>query len=92
VVSKKGTYSCEFDVELTIGEIIRNICVNLAIDPDTHDGVSRNVKIRLNDDCDEWIYNPHLSLYEDMAFNSSKLKSCIETSGMIMMNIEELKN
>jgi hypothetical protein len=40
-------YETSYDSLICIGELIRNICVNLYIDPDTHDGITRNVYIKL---------------------------------------------
>lgn len=37
----------EYDDECCWGEVIRNICVNCGIDPDTQNGVTRNVEVRL---------------------------------------------
>ena len=37
----------EYDDECCWGEVIRNICVNCGIDPDTQNGVTRNVEVRI---------------------------------------------
>ena len=34
-----------YDATITLGECLRNVCVNLGIDPDTHDGVTRNIRV-----------------------------------------------
>ena len=40
-------YTGQYDRNLMAGEVIRNICVNLFIDPDTVDGVTSNVRVFL---------------------------------------------
>jgi hypothetical protein len=68
--AKTGTMSRIFLYEdcICVGEMIRNICVNLGIDPDTHDGITRNVKVYLNANGEinsvSWKYNPNDSLYQ----------------------------
>ena len=59
---KLGDKECRlsYDPYLCCGEVIRNICVNLGIDPDTVDGVTRNISIQCNNAA--WTYNPHDSL------------------------------
>jgi hypothetical protein len=40
-------FSCPYDGDICCGELIRNLCVNLGIDPDTCDGVTGNVTVHL---------------------------------------------
>jgi len=47
--STSKSYSYSYDGSTCIGEVIRNICVNLSIDPDTVQGVTRNVKVFRHD-------------------------------------------
>jgi len=37
------TYDTEYDGSICMAECIRSICVNLAIDPDTVDGITTNI-------------------------------------------------
>jgi hypothetical protein len=39
-------YTGYFDLNLCLGEVIRNCCVNIGIDPDTVDGITKNVIVR----------------------------------------------
>ena len=57
-------YSSTVYVDITCGEFIRNSCVNLGIDPDTHDGVTRNVEVYTfqGEEGELWIYDPSSSL------------------------------
>lgn len=60
-------YETSYESLICIGELIRNICVNLNIDPDTHDGITRNVNVKLVlDDVNNFNFQNHLpseSLY-----------------------------
>jgi hypothetical protein len=63
-------HTCVVDSSITIGEFIRfapgaiairiicvccrHACVNLGVDPDTHEGVTRNVLVELNDETLGW--------------------------------------
>lgn len=38
----------KYDSKILLGECIRNCCVNLGIDPDTVDGITRNVQVTMN--------------------------------------------
>ncbi len=38
-------YTSRYQSDLCVGEVIRNCCVNLGIDPDTEDGVTRNISV-----------------------------------------------
>lgn len=42
-------YVGDYEKVVCWGEVIRNICVNLNIDPDTHDGVTINIHINIVD-------------------------------------------
>lgn len=49
------------------GEFVRNVCVNLGIDPDTHGGVTRNAAVHLRGaqpgrSWQAWAYDPGCSL------------------------------
>jgi hypothetical protein len=50
----------QFESILCCGEVVRNLCVNCRIDPDTHDGKTRNVSVFLNGV--PWDYNAYSSL------------------------------
>lgn len=73
--SRKGVSSTAdywYDDEVCIGETIRNLCVNIGIDPDTLEGVTRNVAVyRRSDDGEwkQWDYQPVARL-ADCATNS----------------------
>ena len=41
----KESYSSKYSKDNYLGECIRNICVNLSIDPDTHAGNTKNVHV-----------------------------------------------
>ena len=64
-------YETSYLGDVCIGEVIRNCCVNLGIDPDTHDGVTRNAMVFVLDGSGNesllhpqipWRYNPHSSV------------------------------
>ena len=40
-----ASYVDYYDADICIGECIRSICVNLGIDPDTHNGVTNNIRL-----------------------------------------------
>jgi hypothetical protein len=44
------TYDSEYDASICMGECIRSVCVNLGIDPDTVDGITRNIIIHRKTD------------------------------------------
>ena len=60
--SRRGekAHLLSYDPYLCCGEVVRNICVNLGIDPDTVEGLTRNISILCNGAL--WSYNPHESL------------------------------
>ena len=47
VVSNSKSFYAEYDGSICMGELIRNLCVNLAIDPDTVDGITQNVSVNI---------------------------------------------
>lgn len=49
-----------YDRMLCCGEVVRNICVNIGVDPDTTEGVTQNISIRRNGVY--WCYDPQESL------------------------------
>ena len=53
-------YQDKYDEIIMIGELIRNLCVNICIDPDTVNGYTNNVNVYINNK--KWNYNPHQSL------------------------------
>ena len=60
-----SSYSAQYDSCTCVGELIRNLCVNLNIDPDTRDGVTLNVAVARKIPSGQfsvWTYNPHCSL------------------------------
>lgn len=77
--------SCYYDStvysDITCGEFIRNSCVNLGIDPDTHEGVTRNVRVYTLKDEEEvlWNYDPFCSL-EDSPLRETPRLRIVEVS------------
>ena len=53
------------------GEFVRNVCVNLGIDPDTAAGVTRNVTVVRQATGQAWEYDPRRSL-EDMGLENGE--------------------
>mmetsp|Transcript_177 Transcript_177/g.168 ORF Transcript_177/g.168 Transcript_177/m.168 type:complete len:99 (+) Transcript_177:393-689(+) len=49
--------------DICIGELIRNCCVNLGIDPDTDNGITKNINVKVSSGQD-WEYNPYISLFQ----------------------------
>ena len=44
-----GYHKANYDTDICMGELIRNLCVHLRIDPDTRNGITRNVTVgRMN--------------------------------------------
>lgn len=62
--SKNGYKSVQlsYDRFLCCGEVIRNVCVNLGVDPDTVEGFTRNMSVLHNGK--HWDYDPRLSLQQ----------------------------
>ena len=54
------TYSASYDSEICVGELIRNLCVNLGIDPDTRDGITENITVYRDNLV--WSYVPNRSI------------------------------
>ena len=58
-------YNASYDREICIGELIRNLCVNLNIDPDTNNGITDNISVARKmstGDFIHWDYNPFCSI------------------------------
>ena len=66
-IVQNSSYEANYDPIVCIGELIRNLCVNLNIDPDTKDGITGNVRVlrmaRLGHFV-VWAYDPQSSLEE----------------------------
>ena len=60
--SLASRYSGLYDADLCVGEVIRNVCVNLGIDPDTQDGYTKNVNVFVGESSDTWDYDPNTNL------------------------------
>lgn len=83
LASKKSdpssTYPCSYESTVMPGEFVRNMCVNLGIDPDTHDGVTRNVIVWRRCPTDDspswkqWDYHPTASLVKSGMSNGVEL-------------------
>jgi len=58
-VSTALRYEQRLHRDVCCGEAVRNACVNLGIDPDTHDGITRNVELRRESDSTVWVYDPN---------------------------------
>lgn len=64
----EGTSKCyvyHYDACVCVGEMIRNVCVNLAIDPDTHNGYTQNIvvyKMASQTGWEVWKYCPSDSI------------------------------
>ena len=69
-MSNKVLYQDKYDDVIMIGELIRNLCVNLFIDPDTIDGITKNVDVYK--DKTLWKYSPTRSIKE-LNLNDNKL-------------------
>lgn len=62
---KDSSYSANYDSSICIGELIRNLCVNLNVDPDTKCGYTENIKVLRMDQTASfiyWEYDPHCSI------------------------------
>ena len=66
----KTLFEDAYDDIVMIGELIRNLCVNLCIDPDTVDGYTKNVDVLLNSNI--WQYRPSAML-KDQSILDNKL-------------------
>jgi hypothetical protein len=61
---KKEDLLLSYHNDICIGEMIRNICVNAGIDPDTIEGYTRNIIVmrKWKSGWKEWNYNPNQDL------------------------------
>ena len=67
-------YTSDIDVSITVGEFIRNCCVNLDIDPDTDNGVTSNVYVNFSGyEAEKWNYNPYSSIGDSEIILTSKV-------------------
>jgi hypothetical protein len=64
--SSDEPYASAYAQATLAGEFVRNVCVNLGLDPDTHGGVTRNAAVHLRDaqtgGWQAWAYHPGRSL------------------------------
>lgn len=79
----KNEYKTQYEDIICAGELVRNLCVNLGIDPDTVDGITKNVNVYLlqseSENREAWQYNPNRSIGKYFHPNST-----------ILMEIEQL--
>lgn len=64
---RKSSYEANYDLIVCVGELIRNLCVNLNIDPDTKCGITCNVRVFRMASKGQyvvWVYDPQSSLEE----------------------------
>lgn len=78
--SLKSNYVAEYCSDLCIGEVIRNCCVNLQIDPDTVDGITLNVKVSHEVD-NQWT---------ELKYNPNKRLSTLARDGVVALRFELL--
>ena len=80
-VSLNGSERKTFQYEdcICVAELIRNLCVNLGVDPDTEHGITRNVSVLKFDGVNyqPWKYNPCDELCK------------VQSSGILKLNIYE---
>jgi hypothetical protein len=84
-----NSYSAQYDSCTCVGELIRNLCVNLNIDPDTRDGVTLNVAVARQIPSGEfsvWTYNPHCSLRSTL----SPAESLVDTLSLSFQILDEI--
>lgn len=57
-------YESSFENHICTGELMRNCCVNIGIDPDTVEGITRNIKVfsKSGSGWKLWSYNPSMPL------------------------------
>ena len=67
----KTLFEDDYDDIIMVGELIRNLCVNLCIDPDTVAGFTKNVDV-IKDDGLIWQYRPSAML-KDQNISDNKL-------------------
>ena len=70
-VSPSKRYSGDYDGTICMAECIRSLCVNLSVDPDTVDGVTRNVDVfhKMNGNYELFSFDPH----EQLQFYAEKV-------------------
>lgn len=74
--SKYKAFTTQYEGIICAGEFVRNLCVNACIDPDTVDGITKNVNIYIQQENDDavskkpWAYNPYTSIQK--YFNHSQ--------------------
>ena len=64
------SFTTSYEMRVMAGEFVRNVCVNLGIDPDTTAGITNNVRVWRRKDIgafkesawEEWCYRPEVSL------------------------------
>ena len=61
-----------FEAGIMVGECVRNVCVNLGLDPDTHHGYTRNVRVFYQGE-DISLANPYQAI-EDLFEEESSLE------------------
>lgn len=76
-------YNSSYDIDLTVSEVIRNICVNLRIDPDTKNGITENVLVRCSKTQEHIVYTSNQSLL-------SLLNLYFKDTGIVEIDIELL--
>jgi hypothetical protein len=67
---RKTLFEDAYDDIIMVGELIRNLCVNLCIDPDTVNGYTRNVDVIKDNNI--WQYMPSAML-KDQNISDNKL-------------------
>ena len=79
----KNEYKTQYEAIICAGELVRNLCVNLGIDPDTVDGVTRNVNV--------YILQPESDARELWNYNANRsIGKYFNPSNTIQFEIEEL--
>eukprot|EP01039_Chlorochromonas_danica_P001531 gene1533-1669_t len=80
VKEEKTIYRSQYESHLCLAEVIRNICVNIGIDPDTVDGYTRNVIVYHKEEnvWQPWRYSP-----------GARLGTC-SSGGRLELIVEEL--
>ena len=72
---RKSSYEANYDPIVCVGELIRNLCVNLNIDPDTKGGITCNVRVLRMLSKGQyvlWVYDPQSSLEEALTQDEIK--------------------
>ena len=66
-ILSNSSYEANYESIVCIGELIRNLCVNLNIDPDTRGGITGNIRVLRMAHLGQfaiWLYDPQSSLEE----------------------------